>query len=82
MYSISEMKDVFGFKSHEAAREMCKKLGVPLHLFGNKYLIYLTDIQLYAPQLYASMLECNNIQSIKEENHEYDLSLLKEQFNV
>ena len=80
IYSISELKDIFNYKSSASARSMLKKLSIPMNLVGGKYIVYLSDIQIKAPSLYSSMLECNNVETLKIEQESEEYQLLKAQF--
>lgn len=78
IYSLSDICKIINKKSNRSAIAFLEAQGIPMNLIGNKYIVYLTDIQIHAPNLYSSILETHNIQQYKisTETMEYT----KEQF--
>ena len=81
MYSIPQLAKLIHYSS-QGARQFLFKLNLPIHLVGSRYIVYLTDLQTYTPELYNSILEAANINSINEQNEiiEDNESFMKEQF--
>jgi hypothetical protein len=79
-YSVPQLARLIGYSS-QGARKFLFKLNLPIHLVGNRYIVYLTDLQSYCPQLYNSILESQNINNlINKEVIEDNDTLLQEQF--
>lgn len=73
-YGIPEIARMIGYSS-QGARKFLFKLSIPIHMVGNRYLVYLVDLQSYTPALYNSILESQNINAlinkpeIEDEDH-------------
>ena len=81
-YTVPQLAKMIGYSS-QGARKFLFKLNLPIHLVGNRYIVYLTDLQSYTPELYNSILEANNINAlIKKETLEDNDSFVKNQFEV
>lgn len=63
-YTTEEIRRLIGYKSQYGARSFLIKLGIPFHMIGKKYIYYLSDIQTQAPELFASILEANNLNAL------------------
>lgn len=73
-YGVPEIARMIGYSS-QGARKFLFKLNLPIFLIGNRYVIYLVDLQSYTPALYNSILESQNINAlinkpeIEDEDH-------------
>lgn len=56
-YSIAELSKILKISRHRT-KALVLGLGVPMQLVGNRYLVFYSDISLYAPVLIASIIEC------------------------
>lgn len=74
-YTSAQLAKYIGYKSTHGTRSFMKRLGVPVHLVGFKYIYYLSDMQIYSPELFASILESRQInkQILDREEDEQDL---------
>lgn len=83
MYTIKELAKLIGYSAN-GCRQFFLRNKVPLHLNGNRYFLYLSDLQDYMPDLYRSILEANNLKSLAEqektEQHEVEDLASKDQF--
>lgn len=66
--------------SVDGARKFMNRLGVPTNYVGNKCIYYLSDLQTYAPELYASILEANNLNQLIKRQEKDDVIATPQQF--
>lgn len=81
-YLISDIAKYIGYTS-KGTRGFIMRLNIPIHLIGNRYIIYLCDLQNYTPELYNSILESENLNCIikqKQKEDEDEDYLCKDQF--
>jgi hypothetical protein len=62
-YTVPQLAKMIGYSS-QGARKFLFKLNLPINLVGNRYIVYLTDLQSYTPQFYNSILEAQNLNSL------------------
>jgi len=79
-YSIPELARMINYSS-QGARKLFFKMNIPITLLGSRYIIFLTDLQSFAPSLYNSILEAQNLNSMISPKVERDNeAAIKEQF--
>lgn len=61
-YTITQLSKIIGY-SREGTRRYVKRLSIPLHYTGNKTIIYLSDLSTYAPELYASLVQVEQLRN-------------------
>lgn len=66
-YTSSEIASFIGYTA-KGTRGLLFKMNIPLHLIGNKFVVFLSDLQTHAPEFYSSILEANNLNSIINKN--------------
>ncbi len=54
--TINQVAKAIGY-SHAGASRFLRKLGVPRSMVGGCYYIYLSDMNVYCPELLASIME-------------------------
>lgn len=67
-YTVREIMQFIGYNTVHGTRYFLFKLNVPMHFLGKKYIIYLSDLQTHAPELFASILEANNLNRLVQEH--------------
>lgn len=72
-YTVPNIAKIMGYTS-AGARKFLFRMNLPIHLIGKRYVVFLTDLQLYCPEFYSSILESNNLNDIIDKNSElYDM---------
>lgn len=71
-YTLTEIADLLGYsrKSKRAVTKILSALGVPANHINKKVIYYVSDIRMYAPDLYASILEIDHQAKIGNEQRE------------
>jgi hypothetical protein len=59
-YTVRDIADCLGY-TKPGARKFLLRLNIPIQYIGNKLVIYLSDIQSYQPDLYASIMIFNDL---------------------
>lgn len=82
-YSVTQLSEIFGM-TRLGTRNMLDRMNLPAHFVGNKIIYYLSDLQTHQPELFSSILEANQLNSMlhqpnPEPTREEDFST-KEQF--
>ena len=81
-YTVPELARLIGYSS-QGARKFLFKLNLPITLVGNRYIVYLTDLQSYCPTLYNSIMEAQNLNAlIDEDSIKNNDTAMKEQFST
>jgi len=81
-YTVPELARLIGYSS-QGARKFLFKLNLPITLVGNRYIVYLTDLQSYCPTLYNSIMEAQNLNSMIDNDTVKDNdTAMKEQFTT
>lgn len=55
-YTRKQLSEKMNMTKRKTGRAMAA-LGVPEHMMGNKYVYFISDISLYAPKFFASVIE-------------------------
>lgn len=71
--SVPDIARMMNYTS-AGARKFLFKLNLPIHLVGCRYIVYLSDLQTFTPDFYASLLEANNLNYIIEQNKHQELN--------
>ena len=72
-FTVPEIARAIGYTS-AGARKFLFKLNLPIHLVGCRYIVYLSDLQNYTPDFFASLLEANNLNEIIKKNEHQELN--------
>jgi hypothetical protein len=81
-YSIRDLTGFLGYKTTDGCRRFLYRLGLPISLVGGKLIVYLVDLQTYTPNLWNSILECNNLRSIQQQQIDDDNVISGQFFDV
>ncbi len=65
-YRLREIAEAIGY-TLKGTRGFLKRVGVPMTKVSTYYIVYLTDLQTFAPQFQASLMEARQLKSLLAE---------------
>jgi hypothetical protein len=65
-YTVRDFAKILNY-TNDGARKFLFRLNIPIHLIGNKFIIYISDLQNHAPEFYASIVEAASINAMLDE---------------
>ncbi len=63
-YTTSDLKVLIKYKTNDGCRNFLNRLNIPKKLLGKTYYYFLSDIQTYCPELFASICEAANLTNL------------------
>lgn len=76
-YTMADMAKYMGY-SRKGARCFLQKLNINIYYVGNRALVYLTDLQSQAPELFNSLLEASSLDSFAKDLDDSELEQVKD----
>ena len=67
-YTSPQLMKLIHYKTAQGTQSLLESLNIPCHLIGRKRIYFLSDISLYCPALYSSILEAANLSNMLDNN--------------